>query len=52
MQLKSFLFSFSLLSTGLAQFSSGGQVRGWVSPVYKHFYEFAVPIPPVKQPLA
>jgi bilirubin oxidase len=24
---------------------------GWLSPVYKHFYEFPLPIPPIKTPL-
>lgn len=45
MLLISFLLHSLLISVAIAD---GG---GWLSPVYTHFYEFPLPIPPVKVPL-
>jgi hypothetical protein len=40
-----------VLATAVFLILVQGQEGKWLSPVYENFYEFPLPIPPVKTPL-
>lgn len=46
---------FGSVHLGIGALLVAGTLAGddkWLSPVYKNFYEFPVPVPPVKKPKA